>query len=154
MRAKTCRTPALEAWSSLPLGQTDGEVKEAHGGGSGFCSRGRCNSIYWKLHSQSAGSAGSLRYWSCYGYIKNNFTQHEGSSKEVKTFLRIVEELHRELEEIKKLCEDLQRESVGAETGNIQTLRDDIDELLNNKNNTHRPAAYGDHTTHTHGADM
>ncbi|KAL4005190.1 hypothetical protein ACER0C_004903 [Sarotherodon galilaeus] len=65
------------------------------------------------------------------GYIKKHFTQKEGSRKDVKTFLRIVEELHRELEEIKKLCEDLQRESVGAETGNIQTLRDDIDELLN-----------------------
>lgn len=58
------------------------------------------------------------------GYIKKHFTQQEGSRKDVKTFLRIVEE-------IKKLCEDLQRESVGAETGNIQTLRDDIDELLN-----------------------
>lgn len=52
------------------------------------------------------------------------------SKKKVNEFLSIVESLRRELEEMKRVCEDLQRKSVGADSGNIGRLRDDINKLL------------------------
>lgn len=63
-------------------------------------------------------------------WTKKKTAQLNGSKKKVKEFLNIVESLRRELEKIKRVCEDLQRTSVGADTGNITRLRDNINELL------------------------
>lgn len=63
-------------------------------------------------------------------FTKKRFTRQKESGKKVKAFLKIVELLRTELEEIKKVCEDLQRESVGAEPGNTARLKDDINKLL------------------------
>ncbi len=63
-------------------------------------------------------------------FTRKQLRGQRGSRKQVKEFLKIVDLLRSELEEVKKVCEDLQRESVGAEMGNTARLKDDIDNLL------------------------
>lgn len=64
------------------------------------------------------------------GFTRKHFTRRKGSEKKVKEFMKIVGSLRRELEEMKKVCEDLQEESVAAEAGNAAALRDNVNKLL------------------------
>ncbi len=63
-------------------------------------------------------------------FTKKQWRGQRGGGKQRKESLKIVDLLRSELEEVRTVCENLQRESVGAETGNTVRLKDDLDDLL------------------------
>ncbi|KAF3701667.1 hypothetical protein EXN66_Car017355 [Channa argus] len=108
---RSCYTGAVSAGVTIGAG-----IAVPFAGGLGFA-------ITAALTSAAAGGA-------LFGFKIKQFRTEEECLKQIKQFLKIVNRLQHELEEILKVCEDLQRESDKAETCDVSSLKSNLVKLF------------------------